>query len=111
MMKKMIGLVLGCTSLTALACPSALPTDDAAFCSSFTAAAICYCTAALPAAMCQDMNVLYQRMLITFGSLERACEYQKYTDKQNCIDNWNCYLHGGIDSKGHLCSGTQAACV
>ena len=99
-------------STLALACNRAAPTDSPQFCTSFKAAASCYCTSSgLPTGMCQDMNALYSRMLFIFGTLQRACEYQKYTSTQDCIDNWNCYLRGGIDSKGKLCNGTKRSCL
>lgn len=93
------------------ACPDALPTNDPGFCASFKSVATCYCTSSgMPNGMCQDTNAVYNRMLSMFGSLQRACEYQKYTSTQNCIDNWTCFLNGGVDSQGRTCSGTGAAC-
>ncbi|WED41800.1 hypothetical protein [Legionella cardiaca] len=98
-------------SVFAASCPNALPTNDANFCPSFKTAAICYCTASgLPSGVCQDMNVLYTRLIAYFGSIQKACEYQHYTSTQDCIDNWNCYLYGGVDSRGRLCSSTKRAC-
>lgn len=95
-----------------LACPYAKATDDVNFCPSFRTAAVCHCTSSgLPPTMCQDMNAIYNRMLSVFGSLQRACEYQKATTTQDCIDNWNCYRLGGIDSRGRLCNATEKACV
>ena len=98
-------------SISSFACPRAVATDDVNFCSSFKSAATCYCTSSgLPAGMCQDMNQLYLRMLSVFGTLQRACEYQTSTSPQDCVNNWNCYLHGGVDSTGKSCSSTQRAC-
>ena len=95
----------------ALACSKAVPTDSPKFCGSFKTAAICYCTSSgLPAGMCQDMDSLYKRMIGVFGTLQKACEYQKYTTTQDCINNWNCYRFGGNDSTGKLCSSTQKSC-
>jgi hypothetical protein len=92
-------------------CPKALPTNSLQFCTSFKTAATCYCTqSGLPAGMCQDMNALYNRMIGVFGSLKKACEFQKYTDVQDCIDNWNCYRLGGEDSRKRLCSSTKNPC-
>jgi hypothetical protein len=92
-------------------CPQALPTDDLNFCSSFKEAATCHCTSmGLPAGLCQDMQNLNARMISMFGSLERACAFQKDTSKQTCIDDWNCYLNGGEDSNGSLCSSSGASC-
>ena len=36
-------------------------------------------------------------MIAFFGSLQKACEYQQSTSTQDCLDNWTCYLNGGID--------------
>jgi hypothetical protein len=97
---------------TATACPQATPTNDPGFCSSFKIAAQCHCTAShLPSRMCMDMNLLYDRMLIIFQTVKKACEYQTDTSTQNCIDSWNCYRNGGYNSKNELCSGTGASCA
>lgn len=93
------------------ACPVATDTNTPQFCSTFKTAAICHCTSSgLPQGMCTDIKKIYDRMISMFGSLQRACEYQKDTTTQICIDDWNCYLHGGKDSKGRLCSGTGKPC-
>lgn len=98
-------------SFSAFACVVAKPTGDSEFCSSFKAAATCYCTSSgLPAGMCQNMRTLYSRMMVVFGSLQKACEYQRYTKPQDCIDNWNCYLLGGNDSHGVACNLNQQPC-
>ncbi|MDP3559196.1 MAG: hypothetical protein Q8R79_02425 [Legionellaceae bacterium] len=111
-MKKILLMIGLCFwSVMVVACPKALPTEDVNFCASFKSVATCHCTASgLPLSLCQDMGILYQRMIIIFKSLEKACEYQKYTSAQDCIDNWNCYRRGGFDSQGHACSTTQLAC-
>ena len=111
MLQKVFLTILCLFSLSSFACPKAQATNDINFCSSFKAAATCYCTSSgLPSGMCQDMNLLYYRMLSVFGTLQKACAYQSYTTVQDCIDNWNCYLRGGIDSTGKSCSATQRAC-
>lgn len=98
-------------SVFASSCPGAASTDAVNFCASFKTAATCYCTASgLPGSMCQDMNALYNRMIIIFGSLQKACEFQKHTTTQVCMDNWNCYRNGGTDSKGRACSSTRMPC-
>jgi hypothetical protein len=111
-MKK--GIIVGLTlffNINVFSCPMALPTDNVNFCSSFKTAAICHCTSSgLPSGMCQDLNALYSRMISIFGSLKKACEYQKHTSTQDCIDNWNCYRLGGVDSQGKLCSSTKLPC-
>jgi hypothetical protein len=92
-------------------CGNALPTDHPGFCASFKAAAVCYCiNSGLPSIMCQDMNMLYARLESVFGSIQKACEYQKYTSPQDCMDNWNCYRHGKKDSRGRICSSTGLTC-
>lgn len=98
-------------SVVSFACPHALATDNPAFCSSFKTAAVCHCTASgLPFGICQDMHVLYNRMIIIFKTLEKACEYQHHTSTQECVDNWRCYLVGGVDSQGRPCSSNQHPC-
>ncbi len=93
------------------ACPGAALPSSPAFCSSFKVSAQCHCTSnGLPKSICSNMQQLYQRMLGIFGTLERACAYQRETSAQVCIDSWNCYRKGGKDSKGRLCSGTGKAC-
>lgn len=92
-------------------CPSALPTTHSGFCASFVSAASCYCSNSLPKKMCEDMNLIYQRMMGMFGSIENACKFQRETPPQTCIDDWSCYLKGGKDSHGGLCSGTGKSCV
>lgn len=121
-MKKSVLLLLSIVSFTAYAsapsqtptttnCPQALPTDDSNFCSSFKEAAVCRCVSmGLPPGLCQDMQSLNARMLSMFGSLERACSFQKDTSKQTCMDDWTCYLNGGEDATGRLCSSTGASC-
>lgn len=111
MIKKILPFILAFSSTTVFACPRALPTDNPGFCPSFKAAATCHCTSSgLPAKVCQDMRTLYNRMVSAFGSLQKACEYQHHTTTQDCIDNWNCYLNGGVDSTGKSCSSTNLPC-
>ena len=111
MIKKISLIVVLLCNSAVFACSTALPTDDINFCSSFKAVATCYCTSSgLPSSMCQDMNALYYRMIGVFGSLQSACAYQGYTSAQDCINNWSCYLYGGVDSTGRSCSSTQRAC-
>lgn len=111
-MKNVLAIVFALFSISSFAaCTNALPTNNPGFCASFKVAATCYCVAkGLPAGMCQDMKVLYNRMVGTFGTLDRACAYQNNTSKQECIDDWNCYLGGKTDSQGRACSGTGLAC-
>ena len=111
MFKRFLMIAMSTLSLASFACTNALPTDDANFCSSFQTAATCYCMAAgLPASQCQNLNLVYERMLFVYKSLENACAHQNQTTAQNCVDNWNCYRNGGIDSQGRSCSGTTLSC-
>jgi hypothetical protein len=96
-------------------CNRALPTDSPAFCKSFKEAASCYCKERkdrpFPAVYCENTSWLYGMMVSTYGTLSNACENQKETSKQDCIDNWNCYMKGGTDSTGKSCSSTKKSCV
>ncbi|MBA3662117.1 MAG: hypothetical protein H0W64_10335 [Gammaproteobacteria bacterium] len=93
-------------------CPQAVSASHPQFCQSFRAVAQCHCTeSGLPAGMCRDMNTIYKRMLAVFGSQQKACAYQKDTQFQTCMDDWNCYLLGGRDSLGNLCSTTGKRCT
>ena len=92
-------------------CPPASAISSASFCSSFKLAAQCHCTSSgLPKGMCLNMHSLYDRMNSIFGSVRRACEYQRDTSAQHCIDSWNCYRSGGTTSQNELCSGSGNAC-
>jgi hypothetical protein len=111
MIGRIFAILMCFFSISTFACPNAVSTDNPLFCASFKTAAICYCTASgVPSGMCQDMKKLYARLISFFGSLQKACEYQKYTSTQDCIDNWNCYRLGGIDSRKRKCSSTELAC-
>ncbi len=110
-LKGSIFILLNLFILKAFSCVNALPTDNVQFCPSFKSAATCYCTSSgLPSVVCQDMKSLYNRMVVVLGSLEKVCAYQHNTSTQECIDEWNCYLKGGVDSQGRLCSSTRKAC-
>ncbi len=92
-------------------CPKACVTDSPKFCGLFKIAAQCHCTSSgLPGAMCSDVKLLYQRLLITFGSLEKTCAFQHDTSKEDCVDSWSCYLNGGRNAQGKLCNGTGKPC-
>lgn len=115
MMKGLLAASIYLISMTAFAsdfaCPNALPTDNVNFCPSFKAAAKCHCTSSgLPDLMCQDMKSIYARMMSVFGTLQRACEYQHTTSTEDCINGWNCYRLGGVDSYGKLCNSNKKAC-
>lgn len=98
-------------TLMTLSCPHASPTTDPNFCSTFATAAICGCLATgIPSAFCKDPKSIYSRMISVFGSLQRACEYQHDTSTQDCVNGWSCYINGGRDSNGGLCSASGRAC-
>lgn len=110
-MKKLFVILICMYSASIFACPNAAPTNDVQFCASFKTAAICYCKASgLPSGLCQDMKSLYNRMIAVLGSLEKACAYQHSSTPQECIDDWNCYLRGGVDSRGRICSSNYLPC-
>ncbi|WP_084273736.1 hypothetical protein [Legionella fairfieldensis] len=93
-------------------CPNALPTNDVNFCASFKDTAGCHCRELLPkgGALCNNPHLIYETMLIRYKSLQNACATQTYTSAQDCMDNWSCYLNGGVDSHGRICSSTRLAC-
>jgi len=104
-------LLFSVTPFAASKCKQALPTNDEGFCASFKSIAQCHCVEpGLPAGMCQDVEQIYKRMISVFGSTDKACSYQKDTDKQTCLDDWKCYREGGQDSQGRLCSGVGLKC-
>lgn len=116
-MKWMFMLALSFFSLSSFAadsylqCMQALPASAPGFCASFKAVAACHCEeSGVPKPQCQNMNLIYQFMIARFGSVDRACEYQRDTSKQVCMDDWSCYRTGGKDSTGYLCSSTGKAC-
>jgi hypothetical protein len=92
-------------------CPQAVGTTDPSFCGSFKDVAYCHCMEGIgsPEA-CSDMNQVHQFMLDYYGTLENACKNQTDTDYQTCVDDWNCYLNGGVNSQGQSCSSTGSAC-
>lgn len=98
-------------SVYAGGCPNASLPSDANFCASFKAAAECHCrSSGLRPDMCKNYDMIYKRMIATFGSVQRACEFQHDINTQECIDDWNCFRSGGATSNSQLCSGTGAAC-
>ena len=109
--KIFIGFVLAFASSLVFACPNATPTSSSEFCKSFKTAAQCHCASSgLPSGMCTDVVLLHQRLMSTFGTLERTCDFQHDTSKENCIDSWKCYLNGGKNIQGHLCNATGRSC-
>ena len=113
----MLGFSFSCFALEY--CNKAPDITDPTFCSEFSKIAICHCMAdgRLPPELCPSAQEVYKRMIATFGSQDKACRWQEKngsperTTYQECMDDWNCYMKGGVDSKGRLCSGTGAACV
>ena len=116
MIKKAIMLMMCLFSFASFAttlgsCPPATETNTQGFCHSFKVAAQCHCTSSgIPRGMCMNMKSLYDRMVSIFGSVRRACEYQRDTNTQNCIDSWTCYRSGGYTSQNTLCNGNGNAC-
>ncbi len=111
--KKTVGLIACLFSVAAFAasnCPQATVSSHPNFCHSFKVSAECHCSnSGLPKGMCTNMSTLYNRMISTFGTLQRACEFQRNTPAAVCIEDWNCYRLGGKNSNG-LCSSTGRAC-
>jgi len=92
-------------------CPHAVPSNHPNFCNSFANVAKCHCTeAGLPGGMCSDVNAIYNRMIAIFGNQRKACQYQKDTSVQECMDDWNCYRLGGKNSLAQLCSNSGRSC-
>ncbi|PJD91519.1 MAG: hypothetical protein CK424_06845 [Legionella sp.] len=93
-------------------CPSVDPASPG-FCDAFKASSACYCASynTLPKGKCANMTLIYKMMVASLGSLQRACDWQRNTTAQECIDDWNCYHYGGMTSTGQLCSGSGHACV
>lgn len=99
------------SSVIAASCPRATATSSPKFCESFKVAARCHCTSSgLPAAMCSNVRLLYQRLIVTFGTLEKTCEFQHDTTTEDCIDSWKCFLNGGKNMAGELCNSTGRSC-
>jgi hypothetical protein len=121
LMKKMLTLCLVMLSLISTAhasvpkqrhatCPQAVSSGDAAFCGSFHSVANCHCVESGVPVNCDDLGALYDYMVAIFGSLDAACSFQEDTDKQTCIDDWNCYRNGGSNSLGQMCNASGNAC-
>ncbi|HVT62101.1 MAG TPA: hypothetical protein VHD33_01260 [Legionellaceae bacterium] len=116
-MKLIKGLLTGCLlsfcSISQANCPIALPTHAAGFCESFRVAAHCRCYERTysTSPTCATMDSIYKFMTAALGPLQRVCSTQRDTSVQECIDDWNCYRHGGVNSAGQLCSGTGHACI
>lgn len=99
------------TTSAPLACAKAVAPSNPGFCPSFKSVAACQCvTRGMPATLCNDMGKLHAKMISMFGTIQAACNYQKDTTPQECMDDWSCYLNGGKDSKGAACSATGRKC-
>lgn len=107
-----LALSFACTAAFAAgACPGAAATNDPSFCPTFETSARCHCVEhGLPSSACQDVHKVYTRMLALYQTVQRACASQHDTDLQTCIDDWTCYITGGVDSQGRSCSGTGNRC-
>jgi hypothetical protein len=112
-MQRILFLFVGLffSSLLMASCPRAAPTHSPQFCATFKVAAQCHCSASgLPPMMCSNVRLLYQRLMATFGSLEKTCAFQRDTTKEDCMDSWKCYLNGGTNVEGKLCNSTGRSC-
>lgn len=111
--KGMLGLVgFVMMSFPSWSCQQTNAYDSPEFCGMFESIARCHCQASgLPARACSSMSQIYSRMMATFGSIDRACRYQKDTSFQSCLDAWQCYQKGGQLADGRLCNGTGVPCV
>ena len=91
--------------------PIASPPNSKDFCVSFKEAAEYRCrSAGMLSFLCQDMKFIYSSMIGFYGSTKKACQVQKDTTFQICMDSWKCYREGGKDSQNRLCSSTGKAC-
>lgn len=110
----LLTLILSMVASSAIAskCERAKPTTHPEFCSSFREVTRCHCMESLPKNLCSSMSMdtLYNLMVARFGTMEKACNQQKDTSPQDCMDNWNCYRNGGSNSQGGACSGTGKKC-
>lgn len=113
-MNKLLSIMLALffsTAVFAGSCPLASDTNTATFCSTFKTSAGCFCSQnGYPNGICSNMTLLYNAMLARFGTVLSACQHQTNTPVQTCVDDWNCYMKGGKDSQGRLCSNTGKAC-
>lgn len=114
-MKKIVILLiflLGCGAASATNCGQASPIDSPNFCTSFKNVARCHCIAnGMHERLCENVNLIYKLMMNRYKSLENACRSQQDTTVQKCVESWNCYLSGGKNSEGRLCSNTGARCT
>ena len=101
------------------ACDKAPDTSDPGFCSAFKSIAKCHCEFYIRPEekdKCLDMAYIYRMMNAAYGSQSAACRWQASAGKperatyQECMDDWNCYQFGGVNSKGGLCNATGNAC-
>ena len=103
--------MMTCAAFSA-SCPHAEPSNSPGFCASFKVSAKCYCMSSkLSEGMCADMKLLYTRMISIFGTVQRACDFQRDTSPSDCVDAWHCFLDGGMTSSGGLCNATGASCA
>jgi len=105
-------LALALVSQSVFSCATIGDFESPSFCQDFDQIAKCHCSqTGLPAKLCQNVSLIYSRMISTFGSIEKACRFQKDTTQENCIDAWKCYREGGQLSNGKFCSGSGIACI
>jgi hypothetical protein len=108
----MIGALLCLTSIVAFSCSNAKATNEVGFCDSFKEEVFCHCVAkGWPKQMCENMDFLYKSMINFYDTLDNACHAQNDTTHANCMDNWNCYRKGGLNTHNEKCSSTGLACA
>lgn len=95
-------------------CPITPAVTSNKFCSGFKKVVTCECDKMAPFNIhyfCRSMSVIKNNMDRYYGGVAKSCKQQKKAPYQDCMDHWNCYLHGGRDSKGHLCNSSGKSCL
>lgn len=111
-MKRIIfALVFSLFSLSSFACTPVTSDSTPGFCTAFAQMSICECNSL--GGSCATMQDVYSNMVGNYGpgqqqAIDGACEFgalMGWATKQNCEDQWHCYLNGGKDSHGLECYG------
>lgn len=94
------------------------PVTSPAFCKTFKHSTISGCHLHLRLApflwpiFCHSMPKIYHEMMHHYHrNIVKACRKQDHGYVQGCINGWHCYMYGGRDRKGQLCSGTGQSCI
>lgn len=110
--KIFVGFAFYALSFVSWSCQQTNAYDSPEFCSLFESIAKCHCQATgLPAKLCSNVPQIYSRMIATFGSIQKACRYQKDTSVQSCLEAWQCYQKGGQLPDGRICNGSGLPCI